>query len=358
MKRTLLVLSTMLLAVPPSEANQRFTLRHHVLNANSDIIYTHPKINKQNTSQIFLSDEENIYTRTLVRAPSAWKITEGSEDIIVAVIDSGIEISHPDLKNNLWTNEKEKSGKTGIDDDGNGFIDDIHGWDFVRNRPASVDGTGHGTHCAGNIAATRNGFGVVGVAPKVKIMSVRFLDSNGSGKSENAIRAMEYAVQNGAHILSNSWGGSRYDEAMEAAVKEVHDAGVIFVASANNNGRNIDNSPSYPASYFGAIAIGSSDESDSRSSFSNFGKKTVFIFAPGSESYSTYTNGSYEFLSGTSMAAPQVAGAFALAKSINKNLNTNQIKQSMCAGAKKILTSVSQCGRLNLESFLQKITKI
>lgn len=340
-------------------ADPRFSLKDQIKRIRSSVEYSHPKMEHGKFFQDSgISDEDNFYTRKIVKAHAAWKITEGSPDVIVAVIDSGIELTHPDLKSNLWVNTAEANGTKGVDDDRNGYIDDVHGWDFVLNQPIKYDGTGHGTHCAGNVAASRNNIGVVGVAPQVKIMPVRFINSNGSGQTEGAIRAIEYAVQNGAKILSNSWGGGEYDEPLESAIQEVQKAGVIFVASANNNGRNIDISPSYPASYSGVIAVGNSDQDDKKNSRSNYGKKSVFIFAPGTDSLSTYWGGGYRALSGTSMSAPQVAGAFALAKSLRPTANIESLKSAMCVGADKVVTTYSKCGRLNLESLLQNLLKL
>ncbi len=303
--------------------------------------------------------EGDQYTRVITNSEAAWKITEGRGDIVVALVDSGMDYSHPDLENAVWTNEKEANGLPGVDD-GNGYIDDVHGWDFVENRPmAPVDGTGHGTHCAGNIAASKNGFGVVGVAPGVKVMPVRFLNEQGSGYTTNAIKAILYAFNNGAHVISNSWGGSGRNDCLEAVIRQVTDSGTLFVASANNNGRNTDRNRSYPANYPGVIAVGNSDETDSKTKSSNYGKNTVFMFAPGTHSLSTYLGHSYRELTGTSMAAPQVAGALALGLSLNPYVETSEIKNMLCAGADRpaSLKKKSRCGRLNVGNFVQKYSQ-
>lgn len=306
-----------------------------------------------------LAAEGTHYTRTIVNAPEAWKITEGSSDIIVAVVDSGVEISHPDLKSNIWTNEKELNGKPGVDDDGNGFIDDIHGWDFVLNRPVGVDGTGHGTHCAGNVGAVKNGFGVIGVSPRVKIMPVRFLNAKGSGSTDNAIRALNYAASNGARVISNSWGGGNSENVcLKQAIEKIVSKGIYFVAASNNQSRDIDSRPSYPASYPGVIAVGNSDERDSKNPGSNYGKKSVFLFAPGTNSLSTWLGGDYKEITGTSMATPQVAGAIALALSLKPNLTMDQMKKELCESSSSVLRQDSKCGRLDLGEFIKRVSRL
>ena len=142
-----------------------------------------------------------------VKAKEAWEIEKGSKDIIIAVIDTGVNYKHDDLKENLWVNEKELNGKPGIDDDENGYVDDIYGYDFFNNDADPMDRNGHGTHCAGVIAASHNDIGIRGLMAEAKIMSVQFLSSRGSGTTEGAIKAIDYAINNGADILSNSWGG-------------------------------------------------------------------------------------------------------------------------------------------------------
>lgn len=307
-----------------------------------------------------LPPEGQHYTRKITETLDAWRITEGRGDIVVALIDSGMDYSHPDLKDAVWTNTKEANGLAGVDDDGNGYVDDVHGWDFVLNKPMGpVDGTGHGTHCAGNIAAAKNGFGVVGVAPGVKVMPVRFLNDKGSGFTANAIKAILYAYNNGAHVISNSWGGSKRNACLEATIRRVIWGGALFIASANNNGRNTDWRKSYPANYPGVIAVGNSDINDQKTKSSNYGKNSVFIFAPGTKSLSTHKNHSYRELTGTSMAAPQVAGALALGLSLNPYIETSDVKEMLCQTADRgrKLRRKSKCGRLNVGDFVKKVSR-
>ncbi len=185
-----------------------------------------------------------------IEASSAWGITKGHHQIVVGIIDTGIDFKHEDLKGNIWTNETEMQGKAGVDDDGNGYIDDIHGWDFANNIADGFDDQGHGTHCAGTIGALGdNNKGVIGVAPVVKMMAIKFLDKNGSGTTEGAIKAVEYSVKMKVHMTSNSWGGGGFSQALFDAIKRAQSAGQLFVAAAGNDGKNTDVSVNYPSGY-------------------------------------------------------------------------------------------------------------
>lgn len=295
------------------------------------------------------------YSRALLNLKDAWLMTEGSPEVVVAVIDSGVEYTHPDLKDNIWKNAKELNGQPGKDDDGNGYVDDVYGWDFYNDRPNGYDDNGHGTHCAGIIAAAKNNFGTRGVAPNVKIMPLKFLGRNGSGDTADAIRAVDYAVANGARILSNSWGGGGYSSLLGQAVDRANDAGLIFVAAAGNESNDNDSFARYPANYEGVFAVGSSDSQDRKSSFSNYGAEAVFIFAPGSNIYSTYVGATYDTLSGTSMAAPQVSGGFALGASLRPSATKSELSDALCKSTVQKLTSYSQCGRMDIAAFLRRL---
>ncbi len=299
--------------------------------------------------------EQLEYSRAVLNMSSAWSITEGSSAVTVAVIDSGVDYFHPDLRDNIAVNTAEKSGTEGVDDDRNGFVDDTYGWDFYHDRPNGYDDNGHGTHCAGIIAAGKNGIGIRGVAPGVRILPVKFLGPDGSGDTVDAINAIDYAVARGARVLSNSWGGGGYSKLLDDAVQRAINKGVIFVAAAGNNAANNDGSPTYPADYAGVISVGSSDSMDQKSSFSNYGKSSVDIFAPGTAILSTYPNGQYRVLSGTSMATPQVSGAIALALSLNSSLSRNQIVQDLCASAVGRLLDFSRCGRMDVGDFVRGV---
>jgi len=315
-----------------------------LLRSAPDDIFEDPIFSNDNENRSMLVAEGEHYSRKIVNAAQAWAITEGSPDVTVALVDSGVEVSHPDLQGNIYT-------------DANGD----HGWDFVLNKPVTSDGTGHGTHCAGNIAAVRNGFGVIGVAPKVKVMPVRFIGPTGSGSTSNAIRAIYYAVDHGAKVISNSWGGSSsVNLCLQKAIEFALSRGIYFVASGSNSGKNLDNSPSYPASYPDVIAVGNSNSSDQKASSSGYGVKSVFMFAPGTNILSTTTasRGYYREATGTSMSAPQVAGAIALALSIKPNITREVLLKELCESSAQVLKSYSKCGRLDLGEFIKRISQL
>ncbi len=199
-----------------------------------------------------------------IDAPEAWTVFTGSRDVIVCVIDTGVNYNHPDLAANIWTNPGEIAGN-GIDDDGNGFIDDIHGWDFKNLDNDPMDDHGHGSHCSGTIGGVGdNGVGVAGVNWQVSIMGCKFLDSGGYGNTADAILAVQYATMMGADVMSNSWGGGPYDQAMYDAIQAAYTANIFFVAAAGNSGDNNDVTPHYPSSYANGnvIAVMATDMDD------------------------------------------------------------------------------------------------
>jgi len=249
-----------------------------------------------------------------IDATIAWDVFTGSHDVIVGVIDTGVDYLHPDLAANIWTNPGEIPDN-GIDDDGNGYIDDVHGWDFINNDNDPMDDNGHGTHCSGTIGGiANNGIGVVGVSPNVSIMALKFLSAGGSGSSADAIDCLEYATMMGANLTSNSWGGGGSSEAMRLAIEDAGSHNSLFVAAAGNSSSNNDLSPHYPSSYDldNVVAVASTDHNDELSGFSSYGATSVDIAAPGSSILSTLPGNSYGVLSGTSMATPHVSGALAL----------------------------------------------
>ena len=266
-----------------------------------------------------------------VNAEQAWEITKGDKDIIVAVIDTGIDYRHTDLRKNLWVNDLEKNGTEGVDDDGNGYVDDIYGYDFANMDADPMDGHGHGTHCSGVIGASHNNTGIRGVMANVRIMGLKFLTDKGSGETVGAIKAIEYAIRNGAHITSNSWGGGEKSEALKEAIKAAYDAGTMFVAAAGNERNDNDARPTYPAAYDveGIITVGAMDGKGNRSSFSNYGKKSVHVFAPGSNILSTVTNNRYQKMSGTSMAAPHVSGVLGLLLANEPGISIDEAKSQL-----------------------------
>ncbi len=263
----------------------------------------------------------------------AWEIQTGSKSTIIAVIDTGVDYNHPDLKDNLWTNTAEAEGVEGIDDDNNGVIDDIHGYNATNNTGNATDDHGHGSHCAGVIASKGDdGKGIVGVNWDAQIMAVKFLDQNGSGSLENAILAIDYATKMGAHIMSNSWGGGGMSQTLLESIQRSNEAGALFVAAAGNDGNSNDNSDTFPANYAveNIISVAAINNTGEKADFSNFGKRTVHLAAPGVNVYSS-TVGSYESWSGTSMAAPHVSGVAALVLSNEPKMTALEIKERLIA---------------------------
>lgn len=271
------------------------------------------------------------YASSFMSLPAAWDKTTGSSDRIALVIDTGVLYTHPDLTANMWSNPRETPGD-GIDNDGNGYVDDVHGINAILNTGNPLDDNGHGTHCAGILGGRgNNGQGVAGVAWNTKIVAAKFLSSSGSGSLSNAVKAINYgtALRKAGHnivVSNNSWGGGSYSATLAAAIAAAGDAGILFVAAAGNAASNNDTSPAYPASYSSSnvIAVASTTSSGTLSSFSNYGATSVHIAAPGSSIISTYLNNNYAYLSGTSMAAPQVSGVALLAQSVCGNLLTHQ----------------------------------
>lgn len=268
-----------------------------------------------------------------INAAGAWKMSVGSQKVVVAVIDTGMDYNHEDLQANLWVNPKET--KNGKDDDNNGLIDDVNGWDFLQNDNDPMDATGamnpgHGTHCSGIVGAVGNNEkGISGMSQVVSLMPLRFLGENGQGDLMNAIKAVDYAVENGAHVISASFGATVPEAGAKPLIEAIDRAaakGVIMVAAAANDGKNNDNVSVFPANAKNLISVAASDSSDKKPSWSNFGQAKVHVAAPGHEIYSTLPKNLYKNLSGTSMATPLVAGLVALMKSVNPDLTLDQAR--------------------------------
>ncbi len=295
-----------------------------------------------------------------ISALNAWKITKGDKAIKIAVIDTGVDYNHPDLKKNIWINQKEKNGKPGVDDDGNGFIDDVHGYDFANRDGDPMDGNDHGTHCAGTIAAEHNSIGVTGVMANAQIVAIKFLSDEGTGSAASAIEAINYGTKVGVDIMSNSWGGGGFSIALKEAIERARDAGIVFTAAAGNSNENTDNKPHYPSNYQveNVISVAAHTIDDQMASFSSYGGKTVHIAAPGHNILSTTAGGKYDTFSGTSMATPHVTGVIGLYLSKHGLPTFLELKRDLLA------TSVFSPaydkttiggGRLNAEFFLKKL---
>lgn len=286
--------------------------------------------NFQATSEIDQQGTMDQWSLTKVQAPNAWNVTSGNKDIVVAVLDSGIDYTHNDLKNNIWTNTQEVPGN-GIDDDKDGYIDDVYGWNFADNNsnPISKSTSNHGTHVAGIIGGT--GIGISGVAQNVKMMALKFIGEGGSGFTSAAIQGIDYAIKKKVFAINNSWGSSGNSKALEDAIGRAEKAGILFVVAAGNGskgiGYNIDQTPWYPTSYENEniLTVAATGTNDSMAAFSNFGKKMVDVAAPGLSILSTLSNQSYGRLSGTSMAAPVVTGLAVLVKAANPSLTAKQV---------------------------------
>lgn len=282
-----------------------------------------------------------------IDAPEAWELITDASNILVAVTDTGIQYNHEDLRDNMWVHPDT------------GFF----GFDAYDNDDDPMDVGGHGTHCAGTIGASgNNGKGMTGVAWKVQLMALRFLGPNG-GSTSDSIRVVNYARLNGAHIISASWGGGGYSQGLFNAIQACQQAGIPFVAAAGNSSANNDATPQYPSSYNlpNIVAVASTTISDSLSTFSCYGRYSVDIGAPGSSIWSTYvgSNQAYKYLNGTSMAAPHVSGALALAMAYFPDENSEQLIDRLYASADRIAAlngRVSSGGRLNLNGMLRGAT--
>jgi subtilisin family serine protease len=310
------------------------------------------------------------------QAGEAWAAGwTGSKDVYVGVIDEGIQFTHPDLVGNVWTNPFDPVNN--IDDDHNGFKDDIHGWDFFSNDASIYDGTGddHGTHVTGTIAATGgNGIGVAGVNWKVTYISAKFLGPNG-GSTADAIEAVDYftglKTLHSLDIvaLNNSWGGGGYSQGLHDAIIRAANAGILFVAAAGNANSNNDTTPRYPcnynttvgtstqpaAGYDSVVAVAAIDSNGNKASFSSYGATTVDLGAPGVATYSTVPTDAYASYSGTSMATPHVTGAAALYASTHPTESTAEIKAALLSSVTPTASMAGKTvtgGRLNLSSII------
>jgi subtilisin family serine protease len=274
------------------------------------------------------------YALHKIQAPAAWDRSTGDADQVVAVIDSGVDYTHPELQANMWKNPGEVAGN-GRDDDGNGYVDDVHGIDPHNHDADPMDDNDHGTHVAGVIgAATNNGSGIAGINWSVRIMALKFLGSGG-GSTADAIKCFEYVTMMkrrgvNVRVTSNSWGGSSYSDALKNAMDAAGNAGIIHTAAAGNEGFNNDTTASYPANFNSPsiISVAASNASDDKPSFSNYGATSVDLAAPGDAILST-VRGGYATYSGTSMATPHVSGAAALMAAYNPSLSVAQIKAAL-----------------------------
>ncbi|SET55097.1 S8 family serine peptidase [Stigmatella erecta] len=279
-----------------------------------------------------------------INAPEAWELTRGSRAAgVIAVIDTGLDYTHADLQANLWTNPGEVPGNH-VDDDGNGFIDDVHGINAITLSGDPMDDNEHGTHCAGTIAgAGHNTTGVVGVNWSAQLMACKFLDAGGSGTLADAVTCLDYVHQMKTRTAqpvnivatNNSWGGGAYSLALQEAITQQRDDGTLFVTAAGNNATDNDSLAAYPGNYFlsNILSVAAHDRDDALADFSSYGQRTVHLAAPGVDIVSTVPGSGYEAFDGTSMATPHVAGVIGLLKAQDPDRDWRQLKNLVLAGA-------------------------
>lgn len=323
----------------------------------------------------FVLSFENLETRKVCSvdplASNQWgldaiktnNITAASSSVVVAIVDSGVDVNHQDLKNNIWNNPFEKLD--GIDNDNNGYIDDINGWNFVGQNNDVKDDFYHGTHVAGIIAAEKNGIDIEGVNPSAKIMSLKFQNSNGVGYTGAAVSAINYAVKMknaGVNIgaINLSWGGgTSVNLSLQKSIQSASDNNIMVVIAAGNNGDNNDVTPRYPSSYKfnNTISVGAINKDFSYAGYSNYGKNSVELAAPGSQILSTLPGNKYGYVSGSSMSAAFVSGSVSLLKSLNYSVS--QIKNALLYSGSLLsgLADKVGFGLLNVEGTLSYLKK-
>jgi len=303
-----------------------------------------------------------------INAPEAWETTTGSRSVVVAVIDSGVDYTHPDLAANVWTNPREVAGD-GIDNDAKGFVDDVRGWDFANADADPMDDDGHGTHVSGTIGAVgNNAIGVTGVNWRVSIMGLKFLDAEGNGYTSDAVAAVKYATRMrrdfGANVvaINASWGGETRSTALANAIAAAGRAGILFVTAAGNESSNNDRTPSYPANLSddSVIAVAATNHSNRLAAFSNYGSTTVDLAAPGVGILSTVPGGGYASFSGTSMATPYVTGTVALMAAANPRATAAEIRSALLATVTPVAAlsgKVATGGLLDAAAAVRAITQ-
>lgn len=319
---------------------------------NSAVLFIEPnhKISPDSLPNDLLKDQWGLYNPkgADINILEAWEKNTGSKKVVVAIVDTGVDTSHPDLADNLWMNTKEINGKAGKDDDGNGYIDDFHGWNVYDNSNDVYDYRQHGTHIAGIVGAKgNNSLGLVGVNWEVSLMAVNFFPKENDSTVAQAVKAIDYAIKNGAHIINASWGTHPNEinksefKILGEAIKRAEKKNILIIAAAGNTGGNNDNQGHIPASLENKniISVGAITRFGWVPSFSNYGKKSVDIFAPGSVIKSTLPNNYYGNLNGTSMAAPFVSGVAALMLAQNPKMKWSAVKS-------KLLNSCTPNGNL------------
>ncbi|GAB4462995.1 MAG: hypothetical protein OHK0037_14810 [Elainellaceae cyanobacterium] len=280
-----------------------------------------------------VADTGLSWSNNLVNAPEVWAKGYTGRDVVVAVVDTGVDHTHSDLDANIWQNTREIPGN-GIDDDGNGFVDDVRGWNFANGNNNTMDVNGHGTHVAGTIAAENDGAGITGIAYNAQIMPVKVLGDDGAGTSLGVARGIRYAADNGADVINLSLGGG-YSSEIESAIAHAVSRGAIVVMAAGNESTARPSNPASLAIQYG-LSVGAIDINGNLASFSNRAgtdSRMQHLTAPGVNIFSTRPGGRYQSLNGTSMAAPHVAGVVALMRQANPNLTDSQARQILTGSA-------------------------
>ena len=293
-----------------------------------------------------------------ISAMRAWAVTKGSNQVVVAVLDSGVDYTHPDLANNIWTRPPIIMAYRDDDLTPEGPVDDVHGFNVVEDNGDPMDDNGHGTHCAGIIGAEGgNGMGIAGVNWSVKIMPLKFMDAEGTGTTKNAIEAINYVIDRkragvNVRIISASWGSTAKSRALEDVIRKAYEEGILFVAAAGNSSSDNDQMPHYPSSYDlgNVVSVAALNRNDELASFSNYGAKSVNIAAPGEEILSTWLKNGFEEKKGTSMATPFVAGVAALVLAQNPKISVDDLRALLLKSVDPVPAlkgKVSSGGRIN-----------
>jgi thermitase len=291
-------------------------------------------------------------------AADAWNVRTSCSK--VAVLDTGVDTDHPDLRGNIYGNSKEKANN-GKDDDKNGYVDDYYGVNLVKGKGDGEDDNGHGTHVAGIIAGHgNNGTGVSGVCWSAKVIPVKFMNALGRGSTSDAIEGLEYAIKRGARIVNASFGSSSKSQSLEDEIERAKEEDVLIVAAAGNDGKDIDKEKTYPASYSDGnlLVVAASTSTEGLASFSNYGRTNVDLAAPGEGILSTYVGGGYKSLDGTSMAAPMVAGLAAMVQAKNSDASYSKIRSAIRDSIDKLPAFSGKTysgGRVNLARALGKL---